>query len=80
VEALSRDIEDYAAKNRFQVHTRQAAGSQIVVDNYRGASAYIKVTSDGKGPDSFMFSSETIKMQRGNEDEVLKAILDWMDT
>jgi hypothetical protein len=76
--ALSSDIEKYAAESSISILPTQVNGSQIVITNGRGAQAYIKVVSDGEGPDWFTFSSETIKLNRCNEDNVLEAILKWL--
>jgi hypothetical protein len=76
--ALSSDLEEYAAKNQISIHPTQVNGGQIVITNGRGAKAYIKIMSDGEGPDSFSFSSETITSNRCNEDDVLETILRWL--
>jgi hypothetical protein len=76
--ALSSDIEEYAARSGLSILPTRVVGSQIVITDGRGAQAYIKITSDGEGPDWFAFTSETIKLNRCNEDDFLEAILRWL--
>jgi hypothetical protein len=78
MDALSRDIERYAAENGIPIKTSQPDGSPIIMEYSRLGNALIKVVSDGQGPDSFMFSSEIISKSNCSENDVLDAILKWL--